>query len=72
MKASVLGNIASQHLVEQEEITKKFSKESNKLKCDLNLAQATNVNLQKKVAELAEALKKCQDTKKLLRVGKSC
>jgi hypothetical protein len=72
MKASVLGNIASQHLVEQEEITKKFSKESNKLKCDFNLAQATNVNLQKKVAELAEALKKCQDTKNLLRVGKSC
>jgi hypothetical protein len=45
--------------VEQEEVTKKLSKESRKLKCDFNLAQAANLDLEKKVAELAEALKRC-------------
>jgi methylthioribose-1-phosphate isomerase len=70
LKASVLGKISSQHLVEQEEITKKLSEESKKLKRDFNLAQATNVDLEKKVAELADALKKCQDEKKVTEDGK--
>jgi predicted nuclease with TOPRIM domain len=63
LKASLLGKIVSQRLVEQKEITKKLSEESKKLKCDFNLAQATNVDLEKKVAELSNALKKCQDAK---------
>jgi hypothetical protein len=63
LKASLLGKIASRRLVEQEEITKKLSEESKKLKCDFNLAQAANVDLEKKVAELDDALKKCQDEK---------
>jgi seryl-tRNA synthetase len=70
LKASLLGKIASQHLVEQEEITKKLSEESKKLKCDFNLAQAANVDLEKKVDELAEALKNCQDAKKIVDDGK--
>jgi hypothetical protein len=70
LKASVLGKISSQHLVEQEEITKKLSEESKKLKRDFNLAQAANVDLEKKVAELADALKKCQDEKKVTEDGK--
>jgi SMC interacting uncharacterized protein involved in chromosome segregation len=49
--------------VEQEEATKKLSEEPKKLKRDFNLAQAANVDLEKKVAELANALKKCQDEK---------
>jgi chromosome segregation ATPase len=52
-------------LVEQDEITKKLSEESKKLKHDFNLAQAANVDLEKKVAELADALKKCQNEKKV-------
>jgi chromosome segregation ATPase len=57
-------------LVEQEEITKKLSEESKKLKRDFNLAQAANVDLEKKVAKLADALKKCQDEKKVAKDGK--
>jgi hypothetical protein len=69
-KASLLGKIVSERLVEQEEVTKKLSKESRKLKCDFNLAQAANLDLEKKVAELAEALKRCQDEKKIAEDGK--
>jgi hypothetical protein len=74
LEASLLGKIASQHLVEQEEITKKLCEESKKLKRDFNLAQAANVDLEKKVAELAEALKNCQDAKKIAKDAslKSC
>jgi DNA repair exonuclease SbcCD ATPase subunit len=51
--------------VEQEKIRKKLSDESKKLKCDFNLSRAANSNLEKKVSELAEALKRCQDEKKI-------
>jgi predicted transcriptional regulator len=70
LKASLLGKITSQHLVEQEKITKKLSEESKKLKHDFNLAQAANVDLEKKVAELADALKNCQDAKKIAEDGR--
>jgi hypothetical protein len=56
--------------VEQEEAAKKLSKESTKLKRDFNLAQATNLDLEKKVTELADALKKCQDENKIAEDGK--
>jgi hypothetical protein len=65
LKTSLLGKIASQRLVEQEGIAKKLSEESKKLKRDFNLSLAANVDLEKKVAELAEALKNCQDAKKI-------
>jgi hypothetical protein len=52
--------------VEQEEINKKLSKESKKLNRDFSLSRAANVDLEKKVAELADALKKCQDDKKVV------
>jgi hypothetical protein len=51
--------------VEQEKINKKLSEESKKLNRDFNLSRATNVDLEKKVAELAEALKRCRDEKKV-------
>jgi predicted nucleic acid-binding Zn-ribbon protein len=51
--------------VEQEEINKKLSEESKKLNHDFNLSRAVNVDLEKKVAELADALKRCQDKKKV-------
>jgi hypothetical protein len=66
LKASLLGKVASKRLVEQEEDAKKLSKESRRLKHEFNLAQAANLDLEKKVPELAEALKKCQDEKKIL------
>jgi hypothetical protein len=57
-------------LVEQEEITKKLFEESKKLKCDFNLAQTANVDLEKKVVELADSLRRCQDEKQVIEEGK--
>jgi hypothetical protein len=59
LKASLLGKVASQRLVGQEKIIKKLSEESKKLNCDFNLSQAANLDQEKKVSELAEALKRC-------------
>jgi predicted nucleic acid-binding Zn-ribbon protein len=66
LKASLLGKIASQHLVEQEKINKKLSEASKKLNCDFNFSRAANVDLEKKVAKLAKVLKRCQDEKKVV------
>jgi hypothetical protein len=57
-------------LIEQEKATDKLSKESKKLKRNFDLAQAANPDVEKKVAELAEALKQCQDDKKIADDGK--
>jgi chromosome segregation ATPase len=57
--------VASQRLVEQEKINKKLPEDSKKQKHDFNLSRAANSDLEKKVAELADALKKCQDEKKV-------
>jgi hypothetical protein len=57
LKASVLGKVTSKRFIEQEEATNKLSRESKKLKRNFDLAQDANLNLEKKVAELAEALK---------------
>jgi hypothetical protein len=54
--------------VEQEETLKMMSRESKKLKCDFDLAQVANLDLEKKVAKLADALKKCQDNKESLKM----
>jgi chromosome segregation ATPase len=63
-KASIAGRIACERLTEQEKAIEELSKESRKLKCNFDLAQAANLDLEKKVAELAEALKRYQDGKK--------
>jgi Rad3-related DNA helicase len=60
----------SERLIEQEKATDKLSKESRKLKRNFDLAQAANLDLEKKVAELAETLKRCQDDKKIAEDGK--
>jgi predicted nuclease with TOPRIM domain len=70
LKASVLGKVACERLIEQEEATDKLSKESKKLKRNFDLAQAANLDLEKKVAELADALEQCQDEKKIVDDGK--
>jgi hypothetical protein len=48
LKASLLGKIAYQRLVEQEKINKKLSDKSKKLNRDFNLSRAANVDLEKK------------------------
>jgi hypothetical protein len=70
LKASIVGRIASECLIEQEKAAEKLSKESKKLKRDFDIAQAANLDMEKKVSELAEALKKCQDDKQIADDGK--
>jgi hypothetical protein len=61
----MLGKIAAERLIEQEKVNKQLSHESKDLKRNFTLAQAANLELEKKVAELAEALRQCQDGKKV-------
>jgi hypothetical protein len=65
LKSSMLGKVAIERLIDQEKLNKKLSQESKELKCNFALAQSANLDLEKKVAELAEALKHCQDEKKI-------
>jgi chromosome segregation ATPase len=66
LKSSLLGRIASERLIEQEKTNEKLSQESKKLRRNFDMAQAANLDLEKKVAELAEALRQCQDGKKIV------
>jgi predicted RNase H-like nuclease (RuvC/YqgF family) len=61
----MLGKVAIERLVEQEKMNKRLTQESKELKRSFALAQSANVELEKKVAELAEALKASQDAKGL-------
>jgi Rad3-related DNA helicase len=61
----MLGKVAIERLVEQEKMNKELSQKSKELKRSFALAQSTNVELEKKVAELVEALKASQDAKGL-------
>jgi hypothetical protein len=61
----MLGKVAVERLVDQEKANKQLSQESKELKRSFALAQSANIDLEKKVAELAEALKISQDEKKV-------
>jgi predicted nucleic acid-binding Zn-ribbon protein len=60
----MLGKVAAEWLIDQEKANKQLPQESKELKRNFALAQSANLNLEKKVVELAEALKHCQDEKK--------
>jgi hypothetical protein len=62
----MLGKVSIEKLVDQEKVNKQLSQESKELKCSFALAQSANIDLEKKVAELAEALKISQDEKKVV------
>jgi type IV secretory pathway VirJ component len=66
LKHSMLRKVAIERLVEQEKMNKQLSQKSKELKRSFALAQSANVELEKKVAELAEALKASQDEKGLM------
>jgi hypothetical protein len=61
----MLGKIAAERLVEQEKVNKQLSQKSKELKRNFALAQSANLVFEKKVAELVEDLKHCQDEKKV-------
>jgi hypothetical protein len=62
----MLGKVAIERLVEQEKVNKQLSQKSKELKRSFALAQFANIELEKKVAELAEDLKTSQDEKRLV------
>jgi type IV secretory pathway VirJ component len=62
----MLGKVAVERLIEQEKANKQLSQQSKELKRRFALAQSANIELEKKVAELAEALKTSQDEKRLV------
>jgi hypothetical protein len=55
LKSSIVEKISAKHLQEKDEIIKKMTSESKKLKREFNLAQVANIDLEKKVADLADA-----------------
>jgi hypothetical protein len=61
----MLEKVAVERLVDPEKVNKQLSQESKELKRSFALAQSANIDLGKKVAELAEALKISQDEKKI-------
>jgi DNA repair exonuclease SbcCD ATPase subunit len=61
----MLGKNVVEWLVEQEKVNKQLSQESKEHKRNFALAQSANLDLEKKVAKLADALKHCQDEKKV-------
>jgi hypothetical protein len=61
----LIGRVAAERLVEEEKINAQLSQESKEVKHNFALAQSANLDLEKKVAELVEALKHCQDEKKV-------
>jgi hypothetical protein len=61
----MLGKVAAEQLIDQEKLNKQLSQESKELKRNFALAQSAYLDLEKKVDELAEALKHCQDEKKI-------
>jgi hypothetical protein len=61
----MLEKVATERLIDQDKLNKQLSQESKELKRNFALSQSANLDLEKKVAELAEALKRCQDEKKV-------
>jgi DNA repair exonuclease SbcCD ATPase subunit len=61
----LIGRVAAERLVEQEKVHTQLSRESKELTRNFALSQSANLDLEKKVAELAEALKRCQDERKV-------
>jgi hypothetical protein len=61
----MLGKVAVERLSKQKKINEELSLKSKELERNFGLAQSTNLELEKKVVELAEALKRSHDEKKV-------
>jgi DNA repair exonuclease SbcCD ATPase subunit len=60
----MLGKVAVERLAEQEKANKQLSQKSKELERSFALAQSVNIKVERKVTELADALKISQDEKK--------
>jgi chromosome segregation ATPase len=56
--------VVSERLLEKEELIGKLFGESNKLKRELNKALVSSVDLEQRISELTDSLKRCQDEKR--------
>jgi predicted nucleic acid-binding Zn-ribbon protein len=56
MKASIVGKVISERLLEKEELVEKLSGESKKLKHEWNKAQDSGLDLEKRITELVDSL----------------
>jgi DNA repair exonuclease SbcCD ATPase subunit len=61
----MLGKVAVERLAKQEKANKQLSQKSKELERSFALAQSANIELERKVSELADALKISQDEKKV-------
>jgi type IV secretory pathway VirJ component len=61
----MLGKVAIERLSKQEKINEQLAQKSKELERNFSLAQSTNLELERKVSELAEALKRSHDEKKV-------
>jgi predicted nucleic acid-binding Zn-ribbon protein len=61
----MLGKVAAEQLIDQEKLNRQLSQECKELKRNFSFAHSTNLDLEKKVAKLAEVLKRCKDEKKV-------
>jgi type IV secretory pathway VirJ component len=61
----MLGKVSIERLSKQEKINEQLSQKSKELERNFTLAQSTNLELERKVAELVEALKRSHDEKKI-------
>jgi predicted RNase H-like nuclease (RuvC/YqgF family) len=57
-KTTIVSTVVSERLNKKEQLVTKLTDESQSLKCDLNKAQASNHDLEKRVTELIDSLKK--------------
>jgi chromosome segregation ATPase len=63
--------VVFERLLEKDEIIKKIFDESKKLRRELNKAQASGIELEQRISELADFLKKFQDETKLIEAALS-
>jgi type IV secretory pathway VirJ component len=61
----MLGKVAVERLAEQKKVNEQLSQKSKELERNFTLAQSTNMELEKKVANWADALKTSHDEKKV-------
>jgi hypothetical protein len=58
LKASIVGKVVSERLLEKEGLVDKLTGESQKLKRELNKAQASSLDLEQRNTELVDSLNK--------------
>jgi chaperonin cofactor prefoldin len=59
LKASILGKVIYERLLENDETIKKLSGDSERLKRNIDKAQTSSAELEQRISELVDSLNKC-------------